>query len=95
MARIGDTRTKILEVAEADFAAEGYASAHLQKIAEQEREIARLTKRAERAEGLVELQKTRNSSGDPARERDPRHRRDRHARRPRGPACAPWSRRPS
>ena len=35
MARIGDTRTKILEVAEADFAAEGYAGAHLQKIAEQ------------------------------------------------------------
>ena len=27
------------------------------KIAEQEREIARLTKRAERAEALVELQK--------------------------------------
>jgi TetR/AcrR family transcriptional regulator len=35
MARVGDTRTKILEVAEADFAAEGYAGAHLQKIAEQ------------------------------------------------------------
>lgn len=35
MPRIGDTRTKILEVAEADFAAEGYAGAHLQKIAEQ------------------------------------------------------------
>ena len=35
MPRIGDTRTKILEVAEAEFAAEGYAGAHLQKIAEQ------------------------------------------------------------
>jgi TetR/AcrR family transcriptional regulator len=35
MPRVGDTRTKILEVAEADFAAEGYAGAHLQKIAEQ------------------------------------------------------------
>lgn len=35
MARAGDTRTKILEVAEAEFAAEGYAGAHLQRIAEQ------------------------------------------------------------
>jgi TetR/AcrR family transcriptional regulator len=35
MPRIGDTRTKILEVAEAEFASEGYAGAHLQKIAEQ------------------------------------------------------------
>lgn len=35
MARVGDTRTKILEVAEAEFAAEGYAGAHLQRIAEQ------------------------------------------------------------
>lgn len=35
MPRVGDTRTKILEVAEADFAKEGYAGAHLQKIAEQ------------------------------------------------------------
>jgi len=35
MARVGDTRTKILEVAEADFAADGYAGAHLQRIAEQ------------------------------------------------------------
>jgi TetR/AcrR family transcriptional regulator len=33
--RVGDTRTKILEVAESEFAAEGYAGAHLQKIAEQ------------------------------------------------------------
>jgi TetR/AcrR family transcriptional regulator len=31
----GDTRTKILEVAEAEFATAGYAGAHLQKIAEQ------------------------------------------------------------
>jgi TetR/AcrR family transcriptional regulator len=35
MPRVGDTRTKILEVAEAEFATEGYAGAHLQKIAEQ------------------------------------------------------------
>ena len=35
MPRVGDTRTKILEMAEADFATEGYAGAHLQKIAEQ------------------------------------------------------------
>jgi TetR/AcrR family transcriptional regulator len=35
MARLGDTRNKILEVAEADFAQAGYAGAHLQKIAEQ------------------------------------------------------------
>ena len=35
MPRVGDTRTKILEVAEADFASQGYAGAHLQKIAEQ------------------------------------------------------------
>jgi TetR/AcrR family transcriptional regulator len=35
MPRVGDTRTKILEVAEAEFASEGYAGAHLQKIAEQ------------------------------------------------------------
>lgn len=35
MPRTGDTRAKILEVAEAEFAAEGYAGAHLQKIAEQ------------------------------------------------------------
>jgi TetR/AcrR family transcriptional regulator len=35
VARTGDTRTKILEVAEAEFAAEGYAGAHLQKIAGQ------------------------------------------------------------
>src|SRR4029453_10854610 len=35
MPRVGDTRTKILEVAEADFATQGYAGAHLQKIAEQ------------------------------------------------------------
>ncbi|RIL07762.1 MAG: hypothetical protein DCC71_02015 [Proteobacteria bacterium] len=35
MPRVGDTRAKILEVAEAEFAAEGYAGAHLQKIAEQ------------------------------------------------------------
>jgi TetR/AcrR family transcriptional regulator len=35
MARLGDTRNKILEVAEAEFAQEGYAGAHLQKIAEQ------------------------------------------------------------
>ncbi len=35
MPRAGDTRAKILEVAEAEFAAEGYAGAHLQKIAEQ------------------------------------------------------------
>jgi AcrR family transcriptional regulator len=33
--RTGGTRAKILEVAEAEFAAEGYAGAHLQKIAEQ------------------------------------------------------------
>ncbi|MCX5740542.1 MAG: TetR/AcrR family transcriptional regulator [Proteobacteria bacterium] len=35
MPRAADTRAKILEVAEAEFAAEGYAGAHLQKIAEQ------------------------------------------------------------
>jgi TetR/AcrR family transcriptional regulator len=35
MARAGDTRNKILEVAEREFAAEGFAGAHLQKIAEQ------------------------------------------------------------
>ncbi len=35
MPRVGDTRAKILEVAEAEFASEGYAGAHLQKIAEQ------------------------------------------------------------
>lgn len=35
MPRVGDTRTRILEVAEAEFASEGYAGAHLQKIAEQ------------------------------------------------------------
>ena len=35
MPRSGDTRAKILEVAEAEFASEGYAGAHLQKIAEQ------------------------------------------------------------
>lgn len=35
MPRVGDTRTKILEVAESEFASEGYAGAHLQKIAEQ------------------------------------------------------------
>jgi len=35
MPRIGDTRAKILEIAEADFASEGYAGAHLQHIAEQ------------------------------------------------------------
>ena len=35
MPRTGGTRAKILEVAEAEFAAEGYAGAHLQKIAEQ------------------------------------------------------------
>lgn len=33
--RTGDTRTKILEVAERQFAREGYAGAHLQAIAEQ------------------------------------------------------------
>jgi TetR/AcrR family transcriptional regulator len=33
--RTGDTRARILEVAEAEFAADGYAGAHLQKIAEQ------------------------------------------------------------
>jgi AcrR family transcriptional regulator len=33
--RAADTRTKILEVAEREFAAEGFAGAHLQKIAEQ------------------------------------------------------------
>jgi len=33
--RTGDTRTKILEVAETEFALEGYAGAHLQRIAEQ------------------------------------------------------------
>lgn len=33
--RSADTRTKILEVAEAEFAREGYAGAHLQGIAEQ------------------------------------------------------------
>jgi TetR/AcrR family transcriptional regulator len=35
MPRGADTRTKILEVAEGEFASEGYAGAHLQKIAEQ------------------------------------------------------------
>lgn len=35
MPRATDTRTKVLEVADAEFAAEGYAGAHLQKIAEQ------------------------------------------------------------
>lgn len=35
MPRVGDTRGKILEISEAEFAAEGYAGAHLQKIAEQ------------------------------------------------------------
>ena len=30
-----DTRNKILEVAEGEFAREGYAGAHLQRIAEQ------------------------------------------------------------
>lgn len=35
MRRALDTRTKILEVAETEFAAEGFAGAHLQKIAEQ------------------------------------------------------------
>lgn len=35
MPRAVDTRAKILEIAEAEFAAEGYAGAHLQKIAEQ------------------------------------------------------------
>lgn len=35
MPRVGDTRARILEVAEAEFASEGYAGAHLQKIAEQ------------------------------------------------------------
>lgn len=33
--RTGDTRNKILEVAEKEFALEGYAGAHLQRIAEQ------------------------------------------------------------
>ncbi len=33
--RSQDTRTKILEVAEGEFAREGYAGAHLQRIAEQ------------------------------------------------------------
>lgn len=33
--RTGDTRNKILEVAETEFALEGYAGAHLQRIAEQ------------------------------------------------------------
>jgi TetR/AcrR family transcriptional regulator len=33
--RAHDTRTKILEVAEREFATEGFAGAHLQKIAEQ------------------------------------------------------------
>lgn len=35
MPRTGDTRARILLIAEAEFAAEGYAGAHLQKIAEQ------------------------------------------------------------
>ncbi len=35
MPRSADTRTKILEIAETEFAGEGYAGAHLQKIAEQ------------------------------------------------------------
>lgn len=35
MPRAHDTRTKILEVAEREFAASGFAGAHLQKIAEQ------------------------------------------------------------
>ena len=35
MPRAADTRMKILEVAETEFAAEGFAGAHLQKIAEQ------------------------------------------------------------
>lgn len=35
MPRAQDTRTKILEVAEREFASEGFAGAHLQKIAEQ------------------------------------------------------------
>lgn len=35
MPRAHDTRTKILEVAEREFASEGFAGAHLQKIAEQ------------------------------------------------------------
>lgn len=35
MSRAQDTRTKILEVAEREFATEGFAGAHLQKIAEQ------------------------------------------------------------
>lgn len=35
MPRVGDTRARILEVAEAEFASAGYAGAHLQKIAEQ------------------------------------------------------------
>jgi TetR/AcrR family transcriptional regulator len=35
VARAQDTRSKILEVAEREFATEGYAGAHLQKIAEQ------------------------------------------------------------
>ena len=35
MARAQDTRTKILEVAEREFAAAGFAGAHLQRIAEQ------------------------------------------------------------
>jgi TetR/AcrR family transcriptional regulator len=33
--RVGDTRTKILEVARREFACEGFAGAHLQRIAEQ------------------------------------------------------------
>jgi TetR/AcrR family transcriptional regulator len=35
MRRALDTRNKILEIAETEFAAEGFAGAHLQKIAEQ------------------------------------------------------------
>lgn len=35
MSRAQDTRSKILEVAEREFATEGFAGAHLQKIAEQ------------------------------------------------------------
>ena len=35
MPRAADTRLKILEVAETEFAAEGFAGAHLQRIAEQ------------------------------------------------------------
>jgi transposase-like protein len=50
------------------------------KIAEQEREIARLTKRAERAEGLVEVQKKLAALLGPGRPRAASHpsREDRH-----------------